>query len=52
MACLVDTCGWIEWLTDAIIYATARQAGVPLVTSDDHFEGLPEVTYFTKNTGP
>ncbi len=127
MACLVDTCGWIEWLTDgrladqfqpyleeteelviptslqfelykwakrergetpaleavalteqgtiiplstslalqaadlalnhrllfadAIIYATARQAGVPLVTSDDPFEGLPEVTYFTKNTG-
>ena len=128
MACLVDTCGWIEWLTDgrlakqfqpyldeveglvipsslqfelykwakrergeilaleavalteqgtvvslntslalqaadlaldhqlsfadAIIYATARQADVPLVTSDNHFEGLPEVTYFTKNTAP
>ncbi|MBN4053031.1 type II toxin-antitoxin system VapC family toxin [Gammaproteobacteria bacterium AH-315-K14] len=124
MACLVDTCGWIEWLTDgclaekfhpyledvetllipsslqfelykwakrekgetqaleavaltergeviplntslalqaadlalehrlsfadAIIYATARQADVPLVTSDNHFEGLPEVTYFAK----
>ncbi len=33
---------------DAIIYSTARQMGVPLITSDDHFEGLPEVTYFSK----
>jgi len=33
---------------DAIIYATARQADVQLVTSDDHFEGLPWVTYFPK----
>ncbi len=24
---------------DAIIYASARQVRVPLVTSDDHFEG-------------
>lgn len=124
MACLVDTCGWIEWLTDgvladdfgpymetsaelvipttlqfelykwakrekgeaealevvalteqgrviplntgialyaadlalqyrlsfadAIIYATASQLGVPLITADDHFLGLPEVVYFPK----
>lgn len=124
MTCLVDTCGWIEWLTDdvlatrfepwlesletvyvpttvqfelykwvkrerseaqalevialteqgivvplntsvsllaadlaiqyklsfadAIIYATARQQEVQLVTSDDHFEDLPGVTYFSK----
>jgi len=33
---------------DSIIYATARQNGVPLVTSDSHFEGLPEVDYFSK----
>ena len=33
---------------DAIIYSTARQTGVPLVTSDGHFKGLPEVTYFSK----
>lgn len=35
---------------DAIIYATARQAGVPLITADNHFEGLPEVTYFPKQS--
>ncbi|MCU7919838.1 MAG: type II toxin-antitoxin system VapC family toxin [Candidatus Thiodiazotropha sp. (ex Epidulcina cf. delphinae)] len=33
---------------DAIIYSTARQTGAQLVTSDDHFKGLPEVTYFSK----
>ncbi len=33
---------------DAIMYASARQAMVPLVTSDDHFEKLPEVIYFSK----
>lgn len=33
---------------DAIIYATARQTDAQLVTSDDHFEGLPGVTYFPK----
>ncbi len=31
---------------DAVIYATARQADAPLVTADNHFQGLPEVTYF------
>ena len=33
---------------DAIIYATAKQSGVALVTSDDHFKGLSDVTYFSK----
>ena len=33
---------------DAIIYSTARQLNVPLITSDEHFEGLSEVTYFAK----
>ncbi len=33
---------------DAIIYATARQQGVTLITSDDHFQGLPGVNYFSK----
>ena len=36
---------------DAIIYATAQQMSVPLITSDDHFEGLPEVEYFSKKSG-
>ena len=33
---------------DAVIYASARKYNVELVTSDDHFEGLPGVTYFPK----
>ncbi len=33
---------------DAIIYASAQQSKAPLVTSDEHFEGLPEVIYFSK----
>jgi predicted nucleic acid-binding protein len=33
---------------DAIIYATAQQEKVELVTADDHFENLPNVRYFTK----
>jgi len=32
---------------DAVIYASARKHKVELVTSDDHFEGLPGVTYFS-----
>jgi len=33
---------------DAVIYASARKYKADLVTSDDHFEGLPGVTYFSK----
>ena len=33
---------------DAIIYATAQAKEIELITSDDHFEGLPDVTYFKK----
>jgi predicted nucleic acid-binding protein len=33
---------------DAVIYASARKYNVELVTSDDHFEGLSDVTYFPK----
>ncbi len=33
---------------DAVIYASARKHEAELVTSDDHFEGLPGVTYFPK----
>lgn len=33
---------------DAIIYATARQAGVKLATSDNHFSALADVIYFQK----
>lgn len=34
---------------DTIIYATAQQEKVELVTADDHFENLQNVHYFTKN---
>jgi predicted nucleic acid-binding protein len=33
---------------DAIIYATAQQENVELITSDNHFENLPNVQYFSK----
>lgn len=33
---------------DAIIYATARQQEVTLITSNDHFQGLTGVNYFSK----
>jgi len=33
---------------DAIIYATAQNKQVELITSDDHFLNLPEVVYFKK----
>ena len=35
-------------VTDAVIYASARRHRAELVTSDDHFEGLPGVTYVPK----
>ncbi len=35
---------------DAVIYASARKYDVELVTSDDHFEGLPGVSYFQKKS--
>lgn len=33
---------------DAIIYASARFHQAPLITSDNQFEGLPDVVYFRK----
>ena len=33
---------------DAMIYATAMEAGVEIATSDAHFEGLPGVRYLKK----
>ena len=33
---------------DALIYATALEAGVEVATSDVHFEGLPGVRYLRK----
>jgi predicted nucleic acid-binding protein len=33
-------------MADAMIYATAIAAGAHLVTSDAHFQGLPEATVF------
>ena len=35
-------------MADAIIYATAQQHNVTLVTSDAHFSKLPNVKYFQK----
>jgi predicted nucleic acid-binding protein len=35
---------------DALIYGIAQQAGVELITSDKHFEGLPGVRYFPKTS--
>lgn len=33
---------------DAIIYATAMELGVDLLTCDPHFDGLPGVTFVAK----
>jgi predicted nucleic acid-binding protein len=33
-------------MADAMIYATALVSGARLVTSDSHFKGLPEATFF------
>lgn len=35
---------------DAIIYATAQYCDAPLITADDHFEGLQGVVYFSKKS--
>jgi predicted nucleic acid-binding protein len=35
---------------DAIVYATAREAGADLLTCDAHFEGLDGVVYVPKST--
>ena len=37
-------------MADAIVYATAHQAGTELVTSDSHFAELPGVVYFDKTS--
>ncbi len=34
---------------DAIIYATAHFHSAELITSDEHFKGLPEVIYYDKS---
>lgn len=33
---------------DAIVYATARQRQAQLLTCDAHFDGLPDVVFFSK----
>ena len=33
---------------DAIVYATAQELRIPLLTCDAHFEGLPDVILFAK----
>lgn len=35
---------------DAIVYATARNAGADLLTCDVHFQNLPGVAFFPKRT--
>lgn len=37
-------------LADSLIYATAQAHGATLWTQDQHFEGLPGVKYFSKNS--
>ena len=34
---------------DAIVYATARHQGADLLTCDRHFEGLPNVVFFSED---
>jgi len=36
-------------MADAIVYATAREAGADLLTCDAHFASLPGVVYFAKS---
>ena len=36
-------------MADAIVYATAREAGADLLTCDAHFADLPGVVYFAKS---
>ena len=36
---------------DAIIYASARQCNVPLITADNHFQDLPEVIFLLQKNG-
>ena len=36
------------FFADAAIYASARKHQVELITADNHFAGLPGVTYFQK----
>lgn len=35
-------------MADAIIYATAQSLGATLITSDEHFQGLPGVEYIPR----
>lgn len=37
-------------MADAIIYATALSTGATVVTSDAHFEGLPQVEYIPRES--
>jgi predicted nucleic acid-binding protein len=37
-------------MADAIVYATAMEAGADLLTCDAHFAKLPGVVYFAKTT--
>lgn len=39
-------------MADAIIYATAMNAGADFLTCDAHFANLPGVVYFAKSSPP
>ena len=39
-------------MADAVIYATAMNAGADLLTCDAHFANLPGVVYFAKSSPP
>lgn len=36
-------------MADAMVYATSQQAGIELITCDDHFANLPSVKLFPKS---
>ena len=38
-------------MANAIVYATAIEAGADLLTCDAHFAGMPRVAYFAKDGG-
>ncbi len=45
---VVDYSGWLAYLADSIILATARAWNATLWTQDEHFRSMPGVQYLAK----
>ena len=45
---VVDSCGWLEYLADSIILATARQYEANLWTQDADFADIQGVRYIAR----